>query len=90
MRTKRRYDQEFKRQAIELAQNSDRSMKDIAEGLGLSPSTLHTWVTRSRKDGRGQIVTDNEITALKKKLMETELERDILKKATAIFSRQQK
>ncbi len=90
MKRNKIYDQEFKRQAIELAKNSEKPISHIADDLGLKPSTLYNWIKKSKIDDKGQIVTDNEITKLRKKLAETELERDILKKAMAIFSKQQK
>ncbi len=90
MRTKKNYDQEFKRQAIELAKNSEKPISQIAIDLGLAPSTLFTWISRSKVDSKGKTITDNEITLLRKELVETKIERDILKKAMAIFSKQQK
>ncbi len=89
MRKNRIYDPEFKKEAIKLARNSSKPKSHIAEDLGISSSTLFTWISKSQIDNKGEIVTDNEVTFLRKKLKETELERDILKKAMAIFSKQQ-
>lgn len=90
MRTKTFYDVEFKRQAIELAKTSDKPISHIAADLGLKPNLLYNWISKSKVDEKGNIVTDTEITQLRKELAETKLERDILKKAMAIFSKQQK
>ena len=45
---------------------------------------------KSVKNEKGEIITDSEYTRIKKELKEVRLERDILKKAVAIFSKQQK
>jgi transposase len=89
----RQYDNEFKREAIMLAEKAKeegRSIASVASNLGISANNLYNWLEKSTKDENGQIVTDSELTALRKELMEVKLERDILKKAVAIFSKQQK
>jgi len=87
MRQNRKYDDEFKREAIRLARSSNKSKVAIARDLGITPSTLHGWLNKSVETKDGQIVTDSEITALRRRLADAEMERDILKKAVAIFSK---
>ena len=88
MRELRRYDDEFKREAIRLGKNSSSKSKSaIARDLGISPSTLHGWMNKSVETKDGKIITDSEITKLRRELADTKLERDILKKAVAIFSK---
>lgn len=89
----RKFDNEFKREAIKLAekaQKDGRSIASVAENLGISSKNLYNWLNKSEIDEDGTIVTDSELTALRKELAEVRLERDILKKAVAIFSKQQK
>ena len=87
MRTVRQFDDEFKREAIRLVRNSSKPKSAIARDLGISSSTLHGWLNKSVETKDGNIVTDSEITRLKRELIDTKLERDILKKAVAIFSK---
>lgn len=87
MREKRRYDDEFKREAIRLANNGNKKRCALARDLGIAPSTLNGWISKSVKSANGKIITDSEITNLKRRLADAELERDILKKAVAIFSK---
>lgn len=87
MRETRKYDDEFKREAIRLASNNSKPKSAIARDLGISPSTLHGWVNKSVETKDGKIITDSEITKLKRELADTQMERDILKKAVAIFSK---
>ena len=87
MRQNRKYDDEFKREAIRLASNSSKPKSAIARDLGISPSTLHGWLNNSVETTDGKIMTDSDIRQLKRELADTKLERDILKKAVAIFSK---
>lgn len=72
-------------------------MSKIAEELKIPKSTLKGWVNKSIKNG--QSAFDNvreltpeeaEISRLRKELAETQMERDILKKAVGIFSKTQR
>ena len=87
MRENRKYDDEFKREAIRLVSNSSKPKSAIARDLGISPSTLHGWLNKSVETKDGKIMTDSELTKLRRELADTKLERDILKKAVAIFSK---
>lgn len=87
MREIRQYDDEFKREAIRLVKNSSKNKSEIARDLGISPSTLHGWLNKSVKTKTGEIITDSEITRLRRELADVKMERDILKKAVAIFSK---
>jgi transposase len=86
----RKYDDEFKREAIKLAKESNKPKSAIARDLGISASTFHGWLSRSVETKAGEIITDSEITRLRRELSDVRLERDILKKAVAIFSRPSK
>ena len=89
----RTYDKEFKINAVKLCKGRDRSISSIARELGLSGSTLSNWVRDYNQNedesfpGKGKIKSsEEEIMALRKELNHVRLERDILKKAVAIFS----
>lgn len=76
-----------------LYKSSGRSLKTIAEELGLAMSTLSHWVQDYKKEGDhsfpGKVQirsSEEELRALRKELMHVRQERDILKKALAIFS----
>ena len=90
MRENRKYTDEFKRDAINLVDNSNKNKSEIARDLGISPSTMHSWLKKSVRTKDGNIITDSEITRLRKELADTKMERDILKKAVSIFSKQPK
>ena len=86
MRGQRKFDDEFKKEAVRLVKTGGKTVAAIARDLGISPSTLHTWKYKSVEMPDGAIVTNSEITRLKRELADARMERDILKKAVAIFS----
>jgi len=87
MRQVRHYDDEFKRGAVRLVKSSGKKKSEIARDLGVNVNTLHGWVNKSVETKTGEIITDSEITRLKRELADVIMERDILKKAVAIFSK---
>lgn len=70
------------------------SVAAVAKELELDPSLLSKWRRNPRYNGN-KVLPDNpkispeeqEIRVLRKRLRDAELERDILKKAIAIFSK---
>ena len=94
--TRRRYSKEFKHEAVQLVQKREGQVTAVASNLGVHANMLHRWVKEYGEDpsqafpGNGNLKTqDEEIRQLKKKLRDTEEERDILKKALSIFSHRQ-
>ena len=83
-----RYDEAFKREAVRLVFKSGKSVPAIARDLGVSGNTLYLWKKAYGKepDAMGITPLEKENQLLKKELAEVLLERDILKKAVAIFS----
>ena len=93
-KTRRTYDLEFKRNAIRLVDENGRSVSDVAESLGINRDLIHRWRREIRAlgdisfPGHGrQALTDEQrrIKKLEKQLKNVVEERDILKKALAIF-----
>jgi transposase len=94
---RRRYDVEFKREAIRLVVEGGRTAVAVARDLGIEPKILQRWKREFMDDpdnsfpGKGHLKpADEELWRLKKELMDVIEERDILKKALAIFSKRPK
>jgi transposase len=89
----KRYDEEFKRNAVELMESSGRPIAEVASDLGLPYKTLERWKAKYRRErtlpgkARSQ-PEDRVLEQLRRKLAHVERERDILKKALAICSRE--
>lgn len=92
-RKTRKYDKEFKLNAIKLHLTSGRSYKQTSEELGIPSGTLVSWIDSYKKDGqeafpgKGYVKSsDADTMQLRKELAIVREERDILKKALGIFS----
>lgn len=79
----RKYDDEFKREAVRKIHDG-QSVASVARELGCAESLLHRW---KRDALEASSDAEKEVIALRKKLREVEMERDILKKAALIFGR---
>ena len=94
--SRRAYTQEFKEEAVQLVNQraASSSVTEIAHNLGIHRNMLMRWVKEFNADpehsfpGNGNLkAADEEMRQLKKQLRDVEEERDILKKALAIFSK---
>lgn len=88
-----RYTPEFRAEAVRLVHSSpDKSIVQIARELGISDSSLHGWLKQSQIDaGQREGLTSEEqeeLRKLRKEVKTLRQERDILKKATAFFARE--
>jgi len=91
------YTKECKEEAVRLAETSGKSIAQIARELGISDSAIHEWrkgLAAPGKEafpGKGhQTALEEENRRLKRDLERVQQERDILKKAVGIFSRESK
>lgn len=84
----KKYDEEFKRNALEKVFDG-QSVRSVAEELGVNESLIHKWKRAAKSNGNGTNSGKElaEIEALKKRNRELEMEVEILKKATLIFGR---
>ena len=90
----KRYEVDFKRNAVDLLESTGRPIAEIAGDLGIPYKTLERWRSQMRgnnrkpaKDGLPPDARDLELKQLRKELADTRLERDVLKKALAICSK---
>ena len=99
MRKRKTYSEEFKRETVELCYNSDKTCKDIADDLGIDYNNLIRWRKEYKNKGdlafpgkgKQKLTSEQEkIKQLEAELRETKIERDILKKAVCIFSKEPK
>ena len=86
-----KYDKEFKLNAVQVYLSNDKSIEQIASDLGISRASLGKWVQEYKQKGEKSFpgsghYIDQELRDLKRELHLVKQERDILKKAIAIFS----
>jgi transposase len=90
-RQRRSFTDEFRAGAVRLVLVEGKSIPQVARDLDLTESALRTWVERARADqGKGKpgVLTTaerEELAALRKKVRQLEMEREILKKRAAAF-----
>ena len=86
----RKFTDDFRREAVRLATESDRSWKDVAAELGVSVTTLRNWsrTVPQQKQGPGRVLSlEEQVRQLRKENERLREEREILKKATAFFAK---
>ncbi len=98
--TKRRFTEEFEREAVALWETSGRKQTEVAAELGIMPTMLRRWQRQFEDTGRPAspaakppvstmaLPADqaSEIARLRRELDWARMERDILRKAVGIFA----
>jgi len=92
-RPRRQFTDEFKAGAVRLVLEEGKTVGAAARDLDLTETALREWVRRAQADrtkGRTGLTTieREELTRLRRELRIVTEERDILKKATAFFAKQ--
>jgi transposase len=92
--SRRQYDKQFKIEAVRLITQGGKRATEVARDLGIHVNLLYYWKKQLSEDsehsfpGHGKLKpADEELRRLRRKLADVEEERDILKKALAIFSK---
>ncbi len=91
MGKRRQFTNEFKMEAVRLVEASDRPRARLARELGLCASVLDRWVKQFGRQPDGARVTADEhaeLIRVRRDLVRVTMERDILKKAVGIFSKE--
>ena len=92
MATKRKiYSREFKEQAVELLNTSGKPGNQIEAELGIGTGIIYRWRRQLQEDGVRAFPgngneRDKELSELRRQNAELREEREILRKAIAIFS----
>jgi transposase-like protein len=92
-RKRRSFTAEFKADAVRLV-TSGKTIAEVTEQFDLTETALREWVRRADADaGRGDpnaltSAERAELLELRKRVKRAEMERDILKKATAFFAKE--
>ena len=93
-RTRRTFSPEFRAEAVKVAKESGKTIKEQAGELGLSESALRKWVTQSEVDSGpglvGALTTAEreELSKLRRENRTLKMERELLKKWAAFFAKE--
>jgi transposase len=94
MAKRRKFSEEFKREAVVLTRQPGVSVSQVAGDIGVRPDLLFRW--RRELDGEGKafpgsgVARDQELLVLKRELAKVKRERDFLRDAAASFARESK
>ena len=84
------YAAEFKAEAVRLVRESGKSVRQVAQDLGVSCDTLAGWLRQHEIDtGQRDGLTTSEreeLTRLRREVRVLQEEREIFKKAAAFFA----
>jgi transposase len=98
MTTRKKYSKEFKLDAVSLVLDQGYTRREAAKSLDVNEQMLGRWVKEQRDSEDGQAFRGNgkltpeqeEIKKLKAQVKRLEMEREVLKKATAFFAAETK
>ena len=84
------YSPEFRAEAVRRVRQTEVPLVTIARDLGISKVTLRRWVDATRPPSETPLTSDErtELHQLRQRVRRLDMERDILKKATAFFARE--
>lgn len=89
---RRRYDPEFRDGAVRVVRETGKSIRQVAEDLGINPGTLANWVVKD-KIARGEKldprkVDPERVKELEREVDELKMERDVLKRSVVLWVRE--
>jgi len=93
MANRRKYSDEFKREAVGLTHQAGASVARVAEDIGVNANQLYRWRRELEVHGKKSfpgagVARDQEIQALKRELAKVKKERDFLRDAAAFFAKE--
>lgn len=94
MRTRRKYTDEFEREAVRLATSPGGSIAGVATDLGIDRSVVADWVKKTQQ-GRYEPTpgkplkteSQGQLEQLRRELAKLKMERDILRMALGYFAK---
>lgn len=93
-RKRRNFTPEYKAEVVRLAQTSGKNANQIARELDLTPTAVRDWIRQADIDAgnapNGELTTAEreELARLRREVRTLQMEREILKKATAFFAKE--
>jgi transposase-like protein len=93
-RKRRHFTPEYKAEVVRLARTSGKSAGQLARELDLTETAVRAWINQADIDGgkapNGELTTAEreELARLRREVKTLQMEREILRKATAFFAKE--
>jgi len=90
-KVRKKYTEEFKREAVKLVTEQSYKMSEAARNLGVHVSLLRRWKEQLEAEEKGEglsVDERQELRQLRAEVKRLRMERDILKKAAAFFAKE--
>jgi len=93
-RARRKFTPEYKAEVVKMVKDGGKSIGELSRDLGLTDSGIRAWVERAKVDAGenapGVLTTAErqEFAQLRRENRQLQMEREILKKATAFFAKE--
>jgi transposase len=89
-RVYRKFDEDFKRGAVQLVFETGKPIAEVARELGVNEGTLGNWcaIERRRREGGKTVLSEDEraeLNRLRKENTELRMQRDVLKRSVALW-----
>jgi transposase len=91
-KTRKNFDPQFRLDAAQLVVDQGYSIKEACESMGVSKTSMENWVRQLKQERQGKTpngaaMTEEQrkIKELEKRIRQIEMEKEILKKATALL-----
>ena len=88
MAKRKKYSEEFKREAVNLIRQPHANVSQIARDIGVSANDLWEADSSGKAFPGSGVARDQELLALKRELAKVKKERDFLRDAAAFFARE--
>lgn len=91
LKSRRKFSKEFKQDVLNMLKTGNKSVPELSEEIGITESVIYRWYKKNNgntKEEEKLSGQEKELRELRTKLADITEERDILKKAVSIFSKQ--
>ena len=90
-RNRRKFTDEFKAETVKLIRESGRTVGSVARELDLTETAVRDWVKKAEASGSADALGPDEraeLRRLRKENQELRMEKEILRKATVFFAKE--
>ena len=92
MQQRRKYSREYKLEAVQLVQQSDIPLSQVATNLGINDNMLRRWIKEHSEPNKATFTgygspRDQELATLRQELKQVKKERDFLREAATYFAK---